>query len=151
LVNVCGLIGTLLNCQMVTLIVVSAPIVHQFVYLHKVSIGAGGVQTFKLGVTNPDLTNAVFAQVTVTATDSVGNAFTVSTAVFKINPNANTNNLALSLTFTKAFIGDTFTFSSSVLVSAVDPGAVAVDPVNGTTSAGTSTIQSIIATFTVTG
>ena len=152
LVNVCGLIGTLLNCQMVTLIVVSAPIVHQFVYLHKVSIGAGGVQTFKLGVTNPDLTNAVFAQVTVTVIGSFGDAPpALFTAVVKINPNANANNLALSFTLTKAMIGETFTFSSSVLVSAVDPGAVAVDPVNGTTSAGTSTIQSITATFTVTG
>jgi len=35
------------------------------------------------------------------------------------------------------------------LASAVDHGAVAVDPVNGTTSAGTSTLLAITATFTV--
>jgi len=149
LVNVCGLVGTLLNCQMITLIVVSAPIVHQFVYTHSVSIGSGGVQSFKLGVTNPD-THVVYAQVTVTGTGSFGDTFTVTTGVFKINPNANANNLALSVTLTRAEIGETFTFSSSILVSAVDAGAVAVDPINGTTSAGTSTLSSVTATFSVT-
>lgn len=149
LVNVCGLVGTLLNCQMITLIVVSAPIVHQFVYTHSVSIGSGGVQSFKLGVTNPD-THVVYAQVTVTGTGSFGDTFTVTTGVFKINPNANANNLALSVRLTRAEIGETFTFSSSILVSAVDAGAVAVDPINGTTSAGTSTLSSVTATFSVT-
>lgn len=149
LINVCGLIGTLLNCQMVTLDVVQAAIVHQFVFTHTVSVSTGGLQSFKLGVTNPDLNFAVFAQVTVTATDQFGGSVSVSTAVIKINANANANNLALSLKFTSADVGKTFTFSTSILESATDPGAVTVDQVNGTTSAGTSTEQSVIAIFTV--
>jgi len=148
LVNVCGLIGTLLNCQMITLIVITPPIVHQFVYLHSVSISAGGVQSFKLGITNNNA-QTVWVQDTVTATGSLGHTYTATTIVAKVNAFANANNLVATIQLTKANIGETFTFTSSVLVSAVDPGAVAVDPVNGTTSSGTSTVQSVIATFTV--
>lgn len=157
MVNVCGEIGTLINCQMVTLIVIAPPTVHQFVYSHKVSIGAGGVQSFKLGVSNVD-SHTVWAQVTVTGTGSFGDTFTATTGVFKISPNANANNLALSVTLTAAEKGETFTFTSSILVSAVDPGAVAVGAANQNfgqpfpfvTAAGISTAQSIVATFTVT-
>jgi hypothetical protein len=147
-VNVCGLIGTLLNCQMVTLIVITPPVVHQFVYSHSVSISGGGVQSFKLGITNNGA-QTIWVQDTVTATGSLGHTFTATTIVAKVNPFANANNLVASIQLTKADVGETFTFTSSILVSAVDPGAVAIDPLNGTTSSGTSTLQSITATFTV--
>jgi hypothetical protein len=138
LFNICALSGSLFNCKHYTLVVVQAPTVHQFVYLHTVSISAGGVQTFKLGVTNPDLTNAVFAQVTVTGTGSAGHTFTVQTAVFQINPNANTNNLALSVTLT-ASKGETFVFTTSIAVGVLS---------NALT--GVSTLSSVSASFTVT-
>jgi hypothetical protein len=136
--NICALAGSLFNCQRLTLVVVQAPIVHQFVYLHTVSIAAGGIQSFKLGVTNPDLTNVVYAQVTVTGTGSGGDTFTVQTAVIKINPNANTNNLALSVKLTPAEVGETFTFTSFV--------SVGVSPTGLT---GASTLQTVSAIFIV--
>jgi hypothetical protein len=160
LVNVCGEIGTLVNCEFVTLIVISPPVVHQFVFSHKVSIAAGGVQSFKLGVSNVD-SHTVWAQVTVTGTGSFGDSFTATTGVFKINANANANNLALSVILTPAEKGETFTFTSSILASAVDPGAVLFSSFSAGnnaydgffppfTSSGVSTAQSVVATFTVT-
>jgi hypothetical protein len=138
LFNICGLSGSLFNCQRLTLVVVQAPVVHQFVYAHTVSIAAGGIQSFKLGVTNPDLTNAVYVQVTVTGTGSGSDTFTAQTAVFKINPNANSNNIVLSVKLTPAEVGETFTFTSFV--------SVGISPTGLT---GASTLQSVSATFTV--
>lgn len=160
LVNVCGEIGTLVNCETVTLIVINPPVVHQFVFSHKVSLASGGVQSFKLGVSNVD-SHTVWAQVTVTGTGSFGDTFTATTGVFKINPFANANNLALSVTLTPAEKGETFTFTSSILVSAVDSGSVFVSAFSAGSpffngffppfsASGTSTAQSVTATFTVT-
>jgi len=138
LVDVCGLTGTLINCQRVTLIIVRAPHNGQIVYSHKVSIAAGGVQSFKVGVTN-FATQNIYAQVTITGTGNLGDTFTVQTAIVLIAPGASANNLVATLTLTPAEIGETFTFSASVAVSATDPGALT----------GFSSLQAGTAHFTV--
>ncbi len=138
LVDVCGLTGTLINCQRITLIIVRAPHNGQIVYSHKVSIAAGGVQSFKVGVTN-FATQNIYAQVTITGTGNLGDTFTVQTAIVLIAPGASANNLVATLTLTPAEIGETFTFSASVAVSATDPGALT----------GFSSLQAGTAHFTV--
>ena len=142
---------------MVTLIVITPLTIHQFVYTHSVSLSSGGTQNFKLGLSNPN-SQAVWAQVTVTVTGSFGDTYTGTTAITKINGgSSNGNNLAISIKLTNAAKGEHFTFAASVLVSAVNSGAVYSAPENQffgepfpyVTSAGQNT-AAIAATFTVT-
>jgi len=149
LINVCGLVGTLLNCQMVTLIVINAPVVNSFIWTNKNSISARLGGHFQLMVTNVDPTFSIFTQVSITGTGSFGDSFTVTAKPINSLTPGTFNAYNLFVAFTSSEVGETFTFSSSILASAVDHGAVAVDPVNGTTSAGTSTLLAITATFTV--
>ena len=137
-VNVCGLFGTLINCQMVTLIIVTPPVVSQFVYTHAVSFSASHGGHFNLLVTNTSPTT-IYAQVTVTGTGSTGDSFTLVSKIVKIAPNTISPTIALFLSLTPAMIGETFVFTSSIAVSATDNGALT----------GTSTLQAVSATFTV--
>jgi hypothetical protein len=159
LVNVCGQIGTLVNCDMVTLIVIRAPHQGQAVFSHKVSISAGGVWTFKGGITNLSTVN-IFAQLEITGIGSLGDTFSQTTATVLIAPGASANNLGFSVQFTSAEIGEKFTFTTTIIASAVDSGSVLVsmfpagnNAFNGFfppfTASGTSTLQSTTASFTV--
>lgn len=138
LVDVCGLTGTLINCQRITLIVVSAPVVSSFSWTHKGSVSASHGGHFQLRVTNLDATHTIFAQVTITGTGSTGDTFTLTSASLAIAPNSD-QPFNLAATFTSSEIGETFVFTSSIAVSATDSAALT----------GTSTLQSVTSTFTV--
>jgi hypothetical protein len=159
MVNVCGEIGTLVNCEMVTLIVIRAPHQGQAVFSHKVSISAGGVWTFKGGITNLASVN-IYAQLLITGVGSLGDTFSQTTATVLIAPGASVNNLSFSVQLTSAEIGEKFTFTTTVIASAVDPGSVLVSSFSAGnpffdgffppfTASGTSTLQSAAASFTV--
>jgi hypothetical protein len=77
--------------------------------------------------------------VTITGVGSLGDSFTVTSATVTIAPNANANNIALTVPLTSAMIGETFTFSFSI--------AESLDPNNLT---GTSTLQTIQQTILIT-
>ena len=138
MIRVCGLVGTLLNCQMVPLIVVNAPTVSAFNWTHKGSVSASHGGHFQLRVTNTDATHTIFAQVTISGVGSNGDSFSLTSAVLSIAPNTNVP-FNIAQTFTSSEIGETFVFTSSIAVSATDAGALT----------GTSTLQSVSSTFTV--
>jgi hypothetical protein len=137
--KLCAQGGVLTHCQTYGLNVLASAIAHQLVVSKTISFSAsGGSIPFKIGVTNPDV-NTVYAQVTVTGLGSFGDTFTVTSPVFTIAPNANTNNILLTFApLTKAMIGESFTFSFSI--------AESLDPNN---LDGTSTVQSVQKTFTI--
>jgi hypothetical protein len=137
--QVCGQIGVLRHCNTYGLNVVASAIVHQLVVKKSTSFSASlGTLPFKMGITNPDV-NTVYAQVTITGVGSLGDSFTVTSATVTIAPNANANNIVLTVPLTSAMIGETFTFSFSI--------AESVDPNNLT---GTSTLQTIQQTILIT-
>jgi hypothetical protein len=139
-VNVCGEQGLLLNCQMITLIVVQAPKLHQFVYSHTVSFSSlpSGVLSFKMGLSNYDTTTTLLVQVTITGTGSLGDSFTVPSAVLTIPALTSLNNIVLSTTLTRSEIGETFIWSTSIAVSATDAGALTGTSTLATTQASAS-------------
>lgn len=140
--QLCAQLGVLLHCNMYHLNVVAAPIVHQLVFSKTVSVKSG-VETFKTGITNVDLTNTLFVQLTITAIGSNGDTLTASTST-SIAPNANSNNLSLSfdLTTLAGPLPETFTFAVSM--------SVGTDAVNldGTSTLSNSNVTH--AAFTVT-
>jgi hypothetical protein len=136
----CGSTITLFHCVTLTLIVVQAPKLHQFVYSHKVSFSAsGGVEAFKTGLSNYGSTT-IYAQVTITAVGNLGDTLTATTSVVTVPAVTDVNNIALSLNLTKKMIGETFTWSISIAV-----GAVGTDP---STLTGTSTLAATSASAT---
>jgi hypothetical protein len=139
-VNVCGEQGSLLNCQMITLIVVQAPKLHQFVYSHTVSFSSlpSGALSFKMGLSNYDTTTTLLVQVTITGTGSLGDSFTVTSAVLTIPALTDLNNIVLSTTLTRSEIGETFIWSTSIAVSATDAGALTGTSTLATTQASAS-------------
>jgi methionine-rich copper-binding protein CopC len=137
--KLCAQGGVLTHCQTFGLNVVASAIAHQLVVKKTISFAtSGGSIPFKIGITNPDL-NAVFAQVTVTASGSLGDSLSATSAEVSIGANANANNIALSLPITAAMIGETFTFSFTI-VESLDPNNLD----------GTSTAQTIQQTITIT-
>jgi hypothetical protein len=140
---VCGQAGLLLHCKTYTLIVIAAPFIHQFVMPTTVSfLGSGGAANGKVGISSPSTGGSgfpTFVQLTLTGIGSAGDTFTVSTAIFQTNPGGNINNIAISIRLTKAMIGETFTYSSTIIVG------LAADQLTGT-----STVFTVSATLTVT-
>jgi len=140
--QICGQNGVLVHCQMLGLNVVTPPNVHQFVAPKSVSFASsGGTVTFKLGIDNP-YTQTVYVQNTVTAVGSFGDVLTATTSVLAIAPGGAANNVVVSFQLTAGMVGETFTFSQSMIVG--------TDPINLN---GTSTVSSssrAIGTFRVT-
>jgi hypothetical protein len=137
----CGQGGVIKHCNTYGLNVVHAPVVTQISYTKKLSVSkTGGVQNFKLGVTNKD-TQTIFAQVTVTAIGSFGDSFTVTSPVLTIAPLSTATNIALSFQVTSSMIGETFSFSTSI--------AVGLDSVNLDGSSTEASGAVIHSSFTV--
>ncbi len=136
----CANNGAVQHCQRYGLTVLAAPVLHQLVVKKAISFAAsGGSIAFKVGITNPSLTHTVFAQVTVTGIGSFGDTFSATSGVIAIAPNANVNDIALSAPLSASEIGETFTFSVSIIVG--------TDPNN---LDGTSTEQSVQQTIHIT-
>ncbi len=118
-VNVCGEIGTLLNCEMVTLNVVTlqnSPTVSQFLWTRSTGFSAshGGHIQIVLNNTNP--TQTVYAQVELTALGSNGDILgPTGTLIIKMAPNSISNTLNIAVPFTKSMVGETFIFSTIIL------------------------------------
>lgn len=137
--QLCGQIGVLRHCQTYGLNVVASPVVHQLVVKKSTSFSlSGGTLAFRIGVTNP-YSQTVFAQVTVNGVGSLGDTFTATSAEVTIGPNANANNIALSVPLLSSFVGETFTFSFSIAVST-----------DSNNLDGTSTLQTIQQTVLIT-
>lgn len=138
--QLCAQGGVLIHCNMYTLNVLKSAVVHQLVVKKTVSFSAsGGSLLLKVGVTNPDLSHTVFATVTASGIGSSGDTFSATSSEVTIGPNANANNIQLSIPLTSSMIGETFTFSFVISESA--------DPNN---LDGTSTSQTIQQTITIT-
>jgi methionine-rich copper-binding protein CopC len=137
--KLCAQGGVLTHCQTYGLNVVASAVAHQLVVKKTISFASsGGSIPFKIGITNPDA-QSVFAQVTVTASGSLGDSLSATSAEVSIGSNANANNIALSVPITASMIGETFTFSFTI-VESVDPNNLD----------GTSTAQTIQQTITIT-
>jgi hypothetical protein len=87
---------------------------------HRISISkTGGVQTWKFGIFNPN-NDTLYVQVQITGADGSGvSGFTVTSAVLVVAPtnsvNPPLNNQLLSFTFPASDIGDTFTWSATIM------------------------------------
>jgi len=136
--NICGLSGALFNCQRLTLVVVQAPVVSQFLYTHISGFSASHGGHFNVVISNTSPTTAIYAQLTVTGTGSSGDSFLLQSKVIKIAPNMLSNTITLFVTLTSGEIGETFTFTSFIAVGT-----------SSTALTGVSTLQAVSATFTV--
>lgn len=137
--QLCGQTGIIIHCHTYGLNVLASPFVHQLVVKKSVSFAAsGGNVPFKLGISNPD-SHTVYAQVTVNGIGNLGDTFTASSNVVTIAPGASANNIQFSVPLIASEIGETFSFSFSI--------SVGTDPNN---LDGTSTLQTISQTFTLT-
>lgn len=113
----CGQAGVIRHCTTYGLNVVPAPVVHQLVVKKSVSfLASGGNIPFRIGISNPSLTHTIFVQVTVTGIGNLGDTFSATSGVISIAPNANANNIAFTAPLTSSEIGETFTFSFSMIV-----------------------------------
>lgn len=146
--QLCGQLGVLRHCNMYQLNVLASPVAHQIVYSHTVSCPttpagtcASGTESFKMGVTNRDLTHTIYAQVTIFAVGNMGDTLMASTSV-TIAPNTSDNNIALSFDLTGVSAHESFVFSVTM--------SVGTDPANlDGTSTETNGVY-LSATFTVT-
>jgi hypothetical protein len=133
---VCGQAGLLVHCKTYTLVVVAAPVIHQFNFDHRLSLsGSANTQTFKVGISSVDLTNTLYIQITITGIDQNGDTFTVSSPLLTFAPGATINNIIVTATFNKSEIGQTFSFSTSLSVG------VSAEP---TTQTGFSSVSSTL-------
>jgi len=141
--QMCVQSGILVHCRTYTLVVIAPPFIHQFVMPTTVSFsGSGGAANGKVGISSPSTGGSsfpTFVQLTLSGIGSSGDTFSVSTSVFQTNPGGNINNIAISIPLTRAMIGETFTYSSTILVGLTADGLT-----------GTSTVFTVSATLTVT-
>lgn len=141
--QMCAQSGILIHCRTYTLVVIQPPFIHQFTMPTTVSFsGSGGAANGKVGISSPSTGGSgfpTFVQLTLSGIGSSGHTFSVSTAVFKTNPGGNINNIAISIPLTRSMIGETFTYSSTILVGLTADGLT-----------GTSTVLTVSATLTVT-
>ena len=131
---VCGQAGLLVHCKTFTLVVVAAPVIHQFNFDHRLSLsGSANTQSFKVGISSVDSTNTLYVQITITGIDQNGDTFTVSSPLITFAPDATINNIIVTATFNKSEIGQTFSFSTSLSVG------ISAEP---TTQTGFSSVTS---------
>jgi hypothetical protein len=87
---------------------------------HRLSISKnGGVQQWKFGISNPN-NDTLYVQVQISGSDGSGvSGFTVTSTVLVVAPtnsvNPPLNNQQLSFTFPAGDIGDTFTWSATIM------------------------------------
>jgi hypothetical protein len=124
LVNVTGTSAGLPHAVTVTVNVVQSvqcnnclpPELVQANFHHRLSLSkTGGVQTYKIGVLNPNSALTIYVNVQVVATDGAGVAgFTLNTGVITLSPSQTITNQLLSITLPASDLGSTFTWTLSV-------------------------------------
>lgn len=117
---VCLQAGGDINCVTLTINMVpppAAPALNQFTgRTATVSLAAGGQGNFKVGITNQDPSTTVYVSVTITAVSSDGKTtITGTSGVVAIPAFGKVNNIAVSLDFSKAPAGTTF--SETVVIN----------------------------------
>ncbi len=139
--QLCFQVGSLIDCNNFSVRMVAppaAPAINQFSGRGgSYSLSAtGGMVTFKVGVTNQDLSTTVFAQATITAVSSDG-TITIQgkSAVFQLGPGGKVNNNAVTLDFSGVPAGTTLNLSA-VLIYGVDPSFTTVSSVQTVGTAG---------------
>jgi len=123
------------------------PFFTQMSWKHRLSVSkTGGVQQWKFGISNPN-NDTLFVQVQVTGSDGSGvSAFTTTSTVLVVAPtnatNPPLNNQLLTLTFPPGDIGDTFTWSATILwgTSATSITGTSTDSAPGIPTGGSFTI-----------
>jgi hypothetical protein len=118
--HVCLQAGGLINCVNITIVMVTPPVppgLNQFTGRNtRVSLAAGGQQSFKVGVQNLDNFTAIFVQVSVTATSADGSiTITSSTGIVAIAALSSFNNIPVNLDFRGVAAGTTF--NENVVIS----------------------------------
>jgi hypothetical protein len=123
LVNVTGTSAGLSHTVTVTVIVQSSqctnclpPELVQANFHHRLSLSRmGGVQTYKIGVLNPNSALTIYVNIQISGTDGAGvNGFTLNTGVITLSPSQTLTNLLLSVTLPASDLGDTFTWTLSI-------------------------------------
>ncbi len=117
--------GPLVHSVRWTLVVVQAPQIDQFHWVHRLSLAKySNVETFVVGITNPSTNPPLFARVEVDGVDSTGtSSFTAVSGVVQVLPGRTVNNIQIVRAFAPSMVGLTFSFSASVSVG-VDPSAI---------------------------
>jgi hypothetical protein len=137
LVTVTGTSGTITHSATVTVTVtgvqVSAPQFSQTNWKQRLQLSkTAGIQTWKFGVQNTDLSTTIFAQVQINVIDGLGSSpFTLTSQVLTLTPGQN----MVGLTLTHDFSGDlgkSFTFQM-IIVWGTSPTALTNTQSNGGT------------------
>lgn len=81
---------------------------------HRVSVGTGGVETFSIGLHNPNK-NTIFLLIQVLAVDSSGTPLALSTGMLQLSPDQTLTGITLAATFSPADIGSTFSFAATIM------------------------------------
>lgn len=81
---------------------------------HRVSVGKGGVETFNIGLHNPNK-NTIFLQIQVLMIDSSGTPLALSTGMLQANSEQTFAGIALTATFSPTDIGSTFSFVATIM------------------------------------
>jgi hypothetical protein len=123
------------------------PFFSQMSWRHRLSLSkVGGVQQWKFGISNPN-NDTLFVQVQITGSDGSGvSAFTTTSTVLVVAPtnatNPPLNNQVLTFTFPPGDIGDTFTWSATIMwgTSATSITGTSTDSAPGIPTSGSFTI-----------
>ena len=116
----------------------------EFRWTRRVSLGDGGVETFLLGLSNPNKSTSIFVNIQIDGIDTTGSeAFILSTGVIELTPHQTLLNIPLNEHFPLADLGSVFIFSASILWSP-NPGSLLItgSSQTGTPTSGTFTILS---------
>jgi hypothetical protein len=122
LVNITGTSNHLSHTTTVT-VTVSTPNTHvlpptltQAIWAHRLSLSeTNGVQTWQLGIRNPNHNTIIYASIRIVGADSLNTTrFTLNTPVYQLNPSQSIMNIQETQTFTTQEIGTIFTITITV-------------------------------------
>jgi hypothetical protein len=87
----------------------------QFQWTHKVSVQRGGIETFQIGVRNPNKNTPIFLNIQIDGIDSTGTEMlALSTGPIQLGPGQTLPNIVLTDVFNAGQIGTTFAFSGMI-------------------------------------
>lgn len=142
-VQVFAMGGGLRSAVNVTINVVplSPPYFTQFQWNRKVSIGKGGVETFTMGVHNPNK-STIYVDVQLVGVDSFGSQIiALSTGVIQLYPSQTMPGITLSASFSPSETGATFFFVATMTWSVTpSPLSITASAQKGPPTSGTFTI-----------
>jgi hypothetical protein len=92
------------------------PILLQATWTHHFSLSkTNGVQTWELGILNPNHNATLYASLIIVGTDNFNTTrFTINTIIYKLSPGQKIMNIQESQAFTAAQVGTTFTITITI-------------------------------------